>query len=160
MATKADFTPEEWQALIQAPLAIGTLITMASPAMGDAFKESMAVAKKLGEVASATGNTELMASISEEYKDRATAKAAQVKPDSHDPAAVKAQMLAIVAQAAAEIDAKASPEEAAQIKAWLYSVGQAAAEAAKEGDFMGIGGVKVSPEEEAALADIKATLEI
>ncbi len=82
MATKADFTPEEWQTLIQAPLAIGTLITMSSPAIGDAFKESMAVAKKLGEVASATGNTELMASISDEYKDRATAKAAQVKADS------------------------------------------------------------------------------
>jgi hypothetical protein len=160
MATKADFSQEEWQTLIQAPIAIGTLITLSSPALGDSLKESMAVAKKMAEAASATGNTELMNSLTEEYKDRASAKAAQIQPESRDPAAIKAQMIGIVERAAAEIDAKATPDEAAQLKAWLYSVGEAAAEAAKEGDFMGIGGEKVSKEEEAALAEIKAALNL
>ncbi|MEZ4611186.1 MAG: hypothetical protein R2838_13250 [Caldilineaceae bacterium] len=52
-------------------------------------------------------------------------------------------MLAVVQSAAAAIDAKAGPDEATKAKQWLYSLGEAAANAAKEGDFMGIGGQRV-----------------
>ncbi len=160
MATKADFTAEQWQSLVQAPMAIGALITMASPAMGDALKESMAVAKQIAEAAQASGNSELMTAMTNEFKDRASAKEAQVKPEGRDPAAIKAQMLGVVQNAAAAIDANASSEEAAQVKNWLYGLGEAAANAAKEGDFMGIGGEKVNADEEAALAELKGALGI
>ncbi len=160
MTTKADFTTEQWQSLIQAPMAIGALITLASPAIGDALKESMAVARKIAEAAQDSNKSELMGALAEEYKNRAGAKEVQVRPESRDPAAVKAQMLGIVQQAAGALDAQAAPEEAASVKQWLYSLGEAAANAAKEGDFMGIGGEKVSPEEKDALAELKSTLGI
>jgi len=160
MTTKADFSTEEWQSIVQAPMAIGGLVTLASPAIGDAMKESMSVAKKIAELAQNTGNEELLGALAEEFKSRATAKEAQLKMETRDPAAVKAQMLGVVQSAAAAIDAKATPEEATKAKQWLYSLGEAAANAAKEGDFMGIGGQKVSPEEEAVLAEIKTALGI
>ncbi len=47
MTTKADFTAEEWQQLLQAPMITGVMISMASPAVGDMVKESMAVAKTI-----------------------------------------------------------------------------------------------------------------
>ena len=160
MTTKADFTTDEWQSIVQAPMAIGGLVTLASPAIGDAMKESMSVAKKIAELAQNTGNEELLGALAEEFKSRATAKEAQLKLETRDPAAVKAQMLGVVQSAAAAIDAKAAPEEAAKAKQWLYSLGEAAANAAKEGDFMGIGGQRVSPEEEAVLGEIKTALGI
>ena len=160
MATKADFTQEQWQALVRAPMAIGTLVTLASPAMGDALKESMAVAKKLAEAAQAQGQSDLMNAMAEEFKSREGMKEAQIKPDSRDPKAIEAQMLGVVEEAGAVIDAKASPEEAAELKNWLYSLGEAAANAAKEGDFMGFGGEKVNAAEKAALAQIKSALGI
>ena len=160
MTTKADFSTEEWQSIVQAPMAIGGLVTLASPAIGDAMKESMSVAKKLAEMAQNTGNEELLGALAAEFKSRDTAKEAQLKLETRDPAAVKAQMLGVVQSAAAAIDAKAAPDEATKAKQWLYSLGEAAANAAKEGDFMGIGGQRVSPEEEAVLGEIKTALGI
>jgi hypothetical protein len=158
MATKADFTPEEWQSILQAPMAIGALITLSSPAMGDAIKESMAVASAIAKAAQDADGNALVAALAAEYTDRATAKAAQPDLTSRDPAEVKAQLLGVVTAAGAALGSKAGADDVAQVKAWLYSLGEAAANAAKEGDFMGIGGQRVSPEEEAALAEIKGAL--
>jgi hypothetical protein len=58
------------------------------------------------------------------------------------------------------IDAKCSVEEAAGFKKWLMGVGQATAEAGKEGGFLGIGAVRVSDKEEAALDEIAGALGI
>ncbi|MEZ4582017.1 MAG: hypothetical protein R3A10_10330 [Caldilineaceae bacterium] len=68
MTTKADFSTEEWQSIVQAPMAIGGLVTLASPAIGDAMKESMSVAKKLAEMAQNTGNEELLGALAAEFK--------------------------------------------------------------------------------------------
>ncbi|MCB0044768.1 MAG: hypothetical protein KDD92_05010 [Caldilineaceae bacterium] len=158
MTTKADFSAEQWQALMQAPMAVGTLVTLSSPAIGDALKESVAVAQAIAKAAQSSGNSELMNAMASEFTNRASAKEAQIKPEGRDPEAIKSQMLGIVRNAAEVIDSKASPEEAAELKQWLYGLGEAAANAAKEGDFLGIGGQKVNADEEAALAEIKQAL--
>lgn len=54
-------------------------------------------------------------------------------------------MLDFYYQAAEFLDEKATPEEAAEIKAWLYDVSVKTANAAKEGEFLGFGGKKSSP---------------
>ena len=59
----------------------------------------------------------------------------------------------------AMLDEKAG-DEAAPVKSWLYSVAVATAEAAKEGDFLGFGGVKVNEAETAALAELAAILQV
>jgi hypothetical protein len=53
---------------------------------------------------------------------------------------------------------KAEPNEAAEYREWVMSVAQATAEAAKEGGFLGIGGVRVSPDEQRTLDEIAAAL--
>jgi hypothetical protein len=55
------------------------------------------------------------------------------------------------------LDAKA-PDDAAPFKAWLQNVAQKAAEAGKEGGFLGFGGVAVSEAEKATLVEISAAL--
>jgi hypothetical protein len=51
-----------------------------------------------------------------------------------------------------------APGEAEGVKRWLLGTAQQAAEAAREGGFLGIGGVKVSDAEKAALAEVAQVL--
>jgi hypothetical protein len=54
--------------------------------------------------------------------------------------------------------AKATPEEAAAFRAWLKKAAQDAANAAKEGGFMGIGAERVSSGEQQMLDEIDKVL--
>jgi hypothetical protein len=59
--------------------------------------------------------------------------------------------------AAALVDRKATGDSAG-FKVWLRDVASRVANASREGGFLGIGGTRVSGEEEAALRDIAAAL--
>jgi hypothetical protein len=48
MATKADFTPDEWKSLLQSPLLVGVAVSAAEPnGLFGMLKESMASARAL-----------------------------------------------------------------------------------------------------------------
>ncbi len=167
MTTKTDFTPEAWQAILAAPGAIGTLVMNASFGLGDMIKEASALSKQIDALVQQPGDLPLLVALAADYKQQQEAEKAQATkpatpatpaPEKQDPAAQKAQLLAGVQAAVAAVDATATPEEAAQLKQWLYGVGDAVAKAAKEGDFFGIGGKQVSDAEAAVLAEIKTAL--
>jgi len=63
-----------------------------------------------------------------------------------------------IAAVNAILDAKATPEEADAFRRWLLEVAQAAANAAKEGGFMGFGAVRVSEGEQKMLDQLRSTL--
>ncbi len=63
----------------------------------------------------------------------------------------------LIADATAAVKQR-SPGELEAFKATIRSIGQATAEAAKEGGFLGIGGTLVSDDEKAALAKIEAAM--
>ncbi len=158
-ATKNDFTPEEWQSVVGLPVAVSMVISLASPAMGDMFKESMALAKQVADIANNPNAAGLLAELAAEYKDQATLKQAQPELDKSSLEAARAKLLESVRAAVAILDAKGG-EEAGALKTWLYGVAVATAEAAKEGDFMGIGGVKVNEAEKAALQELATVLQV
>lgn len=167
MTTKTDFTPEAWQAILAAPGAIGTLVMSASFGLGDMIKEASALSKQIDALMQQPGDLPLLVALAADYKQKQEAEKAQAAkpatpatptPAKQDPAAQKAQQMASLQAAVAAVDATATPEEAAQLKQWLYSVGDAVAKAAKEGDFFGIGGKQVSDAEAAVLVEIKTAL--
>jgi hypothetical protein len=59
--------------------------------------------------------------------------------------------------AAAAVAAKA-PAEAQEFKMWLMSIARKAADAAKEGGFLGFGGTQVSEQEQRALSELGSAL--
>jgi hypothetical protein len=75
------------------------------------------------------------------------------------PAEIKAKCIETLRQVAGVIDAKA-PADATAFKTWLRQISQHVAEAAKEGGFLGIGGVSVSEAEKATLAEISNALKL
>jgi hypothetical protein len=68
---------------------------------------------------------------------------------------LKNAVLERVKSAVALVAAKASPAEAEAYKQMLVSVAQQAADASKEGGFLGFGGVRVSDKEKAFIAEVK-----
>ena len=83
----------------------------------------------------------------------------QAKFASTAPADVKAKCIEILRQASELLDAKA-PGNSAAFRAWLARISREVAEAAKEGGFLGIGGVPVSEAERATLSEISSALRI
>jgi hypothetical protein len=75
------------------------------------------------------------------------------------PAEIKGKCVETLRQAAAIVDNKA-PGDAAAFKGWLRQISQHVAEAAKEGGFLGIGGVRVSEAEKATLAEISSVINL
>ena len=54
--------------------------------------------------------------------------------------------------------AKATPEEAGAFRRWLVAAAQAAADAAKEGGFLGFGAEQVSAGEQQMLEQVRAAV--
>lgn len=158
MTTKAAFSAEEWKDLTEAPLAMSLYIVLAAPSLFGSLGETFAATRQLVEGAqTATGN-ELLDAILAEFKELGTARAAQPDLEGRDPTAIKQQLHGLVSRAVSVLDQKATPAEATAIKQWLYGLAQKTADASKEGGFLGIGGVRVSEEEMAALRELAGLL--
>jgi hypothetical protein len=161
MVTKTDFTPEEWQQLLIAPQIASVVVMIASPSgpVG-AVKELVAASKQMAEaIQTATGNA-LIDAVAADLKQMVENKEKLAPPAmSKDPQEAKAQSLQACRDLAALVDQKA-PDEAQGFKQWVYKAAVRSAEASKEGGFLGIGGVRVSEAEAAALTEVAVALGI
>jgi hypothetical protein len=161
MTTKADYTAEEWNVIMQAPMAAAMVVMFASPSnpVGLA-QETFAVSKMLAENVGKQSGIGLIDAVADQIKDPEGRKAAQPSmPEAGaDPAALKGRALGTLRQLNDLLAAKAPAEEAASFRQWILSTAQRVAGAAKEGGFLGIGGTSISAEETAAIAEVAQTL--
>jgi len=68
------------------------------------------------------------------------------------------QMVEELSAVTAIVSSKATAEESAAFKQWLLATAQAAADAAKEGGFLGFGAVQVSEGEQNMLDQLRAAI--
>ncbi len=160
MTIKADYSKEEWLQLLQAPVNVGVLIITADIGVTSMVGEMKGMYKGMVEQPVDEGAQDLIAALLQEIKEKSENKEKLELPDTSgkDAEAVKDELMQSLTDAAALVDAKCSAEEAAGYKKWLMGVGQATAEAGKEGGFLGIGAVRVSDKEKAALEEISAAI--
>jgi hypothetical protein len=142
----------EWSRVQAAPAAALMMVATSdlSGPVGS-MKEVQAATKTLAAAAHKTEPTSLLAAAFGSGIDTDMLK--QVR----DLAPTKDKLLDIVKAGAASVASK-SPAEAAAYKATILAVAKAAAEASKEGGFLGIGGTLVSKDEQAALDRLSAAL--
>jgi hypothetical protein len=141
MTGKADFTPEEWELLREAPPAAGMMVLTAQG--GGTFRETWALAKTYAEARKLHGESELLDALVGE------------KPETtryHSAQELEEQGLARVRDAVALLEQKATPEEVEAYKRFVLNVAERVAEAHKEG------GEPVSDAERAARDKIAAAL--
>jgi len=158
MTTKADYTDEEWAVLRRAPQVAGFAVTLADPGGPiEITKETVAALKAVGKPA---GAQELLVAVSQDAMAQAQARHNVVKEIDLKPATAREQIVEELRRANEILATKATPEEAESFRAWLMEAAQDAAEAAKEGGFLGIGAVRVSEGEQAMLARLREILGI
>ena len=152
MTTKADFTDEEWARLERAPLVAGMAISLADPGGPiEAIKESMAAIKTVIEAAQSGGRGDLVDAVAKDVADKARQRHSPLgdfKPRGRDAGEQILDELRAVNELLTQ---KATPEEAAAFREWLQTAAKRAADAAKEGGFLGFNAKRVSEGEQQML---------
>jgi hypothetical protein len=160
MATRTDFSPEQWQALRNAPqlVALATAATGNSGLFGS-ISEGMAMASTIA--AAVRGDQPLLKEIF--GKDEISAAQDQIKgmlKSVTDRGAMNSflQKAATDATAAAlaALSAKGATADDAAFRTLLTGIGDKVANASTEGGFLGFGGERVSDGERQFLSQINA----
>jgi hypothetical protein len=162
MADKSNFTLEEWKLLLESVMMSGIAVTVAEPSgLWGLLEESFANGNALRQAKIDPRSSPLIKAVVADFEttegQRTARDGLKEKLASSKPAEVKAQCIETLRQARALVDSKA-PDDAAAFKGWLRETSQHAAEASKEGGFLGIGGVLVSDAEKATLTEISSAL--
>ena len=148
MATKADFNAEEWSTIVEAPLLAGARV--ASAGRGGVIRESLAVSRIYTDARQAHGESPFL--------DELVSSPPGIDPQRLAGGGADASRERL-REAVRLVSEKGSPEDLDAYRGFVLNVARAAAEAHKEGGFAGIGGKKVSDEEQAVLDEISAVLE-
>ena len=151
-ALRRSFSNAEWEKVRLAPLAAVYLVAVASPSglLGQT-KELSAAAESVSQAVKAGSPTSLIATAFGSSLDKAELDLLQKDAPS------KEHILGNLREGLALVSQK-SPADAAAFRNTVLDAAQKAAEASKEGGFLGIGGTLVSNEEQQALNEIKGAL--
>jgi hypothetical protein len=157
MTTKADFSEEEWVRVVRAPFVAGMAITLADPGGPiEAAKESMASVKA---ATNPPTREQLLSEIALDIQAQVQQHHNPVKgyrPTGTTPPGE--QVLQELSDVQAIVNEQATPEEAVAFGNWLVSTAEAAANAAKEGGFMGFRAELVSEREQDVIEKVRAAV--
>jgi len=155
MSTKADFSADEWDLLRSSPLMSSILVVAASPSGPVGLLQESTAASKMILQTATSAQTPLLKSLAQDLTEKMSIPK---PPTGATPGQVQAAATEILKRTSELLTAKATPEEASEVRQWLANVAKATAEATKEGGFLGFGGTLVTEEEKAALSTVNATL--
>jgi hypothetical protein len=145
MTGKADFTPEEWETVLQGPPTAGMIVVTAQ--RGGTFRETYSIAKAYVEARQNHGESELLDEI-------ASAKPEFDHTRYHSPEELKEHGLQHLRDAVGLLDRKATPEELDAYKGFVLSLADRVANAHREGGS----DEAVSEAERAAIGEITAAV--
>ena len=143
MTTKADFSPEEWELVLEGPTHAG--LTVSAAERGGTFREAISMAKAYAEARKQAGESELLDEI-------VSAKPKVEKTRHANFEELKRYALERIGQAVALLEQKATPEEVADYRGFVVAVAERTAGAKEEGE------TPVSTAEQAAIDEIRSTL--
>ena len=160
MANKNDFTPEECTKVLESIIAAGIAVSAVHPSgWWGTLKEAAAGLPALAAVKRDPNSNELIKAAVADFERSKDGNILAMRERFAQAAPTESvqRSLASLREVTAIIDTKA-PDEAAAFKTWLREISQKVAEAAVEGSFFGLGGVRVSDAETATLRDISKAL--
>ncbi len=169
-AMREKFDDDEWFLLSSTPSMIGAAMSTAAPsgiigtikeisasmrsvvAGKSDFPDNVLIQALLEKADNWDEARERMQDYRERARERINAEAVKSRED------IRALVLEDCRSAAALVTERCTAREAEEYKLWSVNVANGVAEAAKEGSFLGFGGVQVSEEERQLIADIEAAL--
>jgi hypothetical protein len=159
MTGKDAFTEEEWTRLERAPFVAGLAITLADPGGPiEAVKESMAALKTVQGAAQAGDSGNLVHEVAKSVVEKAQQRQNPLADFKPRGAMAGEEILSELRAANELVAEKATSEEATAYREWLKTAAQDAANAAKEGGFMGFKAERVSEGEQQMLDKLNEVL--
>jgi hypothetical protein len=140
---KADFTPEEWQVVLEGPPSAGMIVVTAQ--RGGTFRETIAIAKAYVEARKKHGQSQLLDEI-------VAAKPEIDHTRYHSFDELKDDGLRHLRDAVALLERKATAEELDDYRRFVLNLADEVANAHREG------GENVSPAERAAIEEVTASM--
>ena len=141
MTTKADFTEEEWDTILEGPPAAGLLVSLAE--RGGTFREAFSIAKAYSEARQQHGASELL--------DEIVSAKPEVDRSRHaSPEEMRSHSLEKIRKAVGTVEQKADSQEAADYRAFIVSLAERVA--AAKGDE------PASAPEQQAIEEIRTAL--
>ena len=153
MTSRQDFNDEEWARIRRAPLVAGVAISLADP--GGPIEVAKETVASLRSATLPPSQEELLAAVALDIQ--ALAQQRQNPLGDFKPRSGQ-QVLEELRAVNELVRAKATPQEAEAFRRWLVATAQAAADAAKEGGFLGFGAEQVSAGEKQMLGQVRAAL--
>lgn len=159
MVAKTDFTAEEWKRLRDTPHLVAAAVMLAGRnGLVGGFQEALAGGKQIYKI-SESGDPLFKALASPEEAKEAQAALREMvsfKEAAAAPGKLREAALRSIAESTQILESKGLSSQATALRRWCEDIAEAVAKAAKEGGFLGFGGVEVSDEERKLLADLRA----
>ena len=143
MTTKADFTAEEWDVVLEAPPSAGLIVVTAQ--RGGTLRETVAMAKAYNEARRSHGASELLDEI-------VAAKPERDHTRYHSVDELKQHGLQHLRDAVSVLEQKATPQEVDDYRRFVVTLANKVANAHREH------GQAVSDAEQSALEEISSSL--
>lgn len=156
MTTQADYTPEEWRAISEAPVSVALLIVTSDISGPIGLTQELVAMGKSAVESGQRSSSALLQSIAASLASKDRAKPERPKV-SGKPEEVAQALIATITADVAIVEQK-SPAEVEAYKSWLMAIAVQVANASKEGGFLGFGGTRVSGGEMAAMERLATTL--
>lgn len=156
MSSKTDYTDVEWERLQRAPLVAGMAISLSDPGGPiEALKESKATVKTILEAGNGGSHGPLAEEVAGSVIAKITAEHKTPMGDFKPSGALAGtEILGELQAVNALLTEKATAEEAAGFRDFIVEAAQRAANAAKEGGFLGFHAERVSEGETEMLAKV------
>ena len=161
MTSKSDFSKEEWNVLLEAPLFAGIAVMAADMNITGLLREGEAMVKAVDNLALADTTSPFLRALIIEIRDSfESAVQIPAEIDTVDPDAQRKSELDALQEVGDLASSRMEPVEAVEFKTWLVGIASQVAAAAREGSFWGIGGELVSSDERTALLKIRESLNL
>ncbi|WP_426563789.1 hypothetical protein ACPPVT_21115 [Angustibacter sp. McL0619] len=159
MTTRTDFTDDEWNRIRRAPFVAGMAISLADP--GGPIEMSKETIATIKSATNPPSREQLIAEVALDVQAMSQQHQNPLSDFKLNKGSSPGEQVLTELKAASElVSAKATAPESAAFNQWLLATAQAAAEAAKDGGFMGFGAKQVSDGEQAMLDQVRSTLGI
>ena len=146
MAGEADFTPHEWLTMRRAAIAAGVVVAQSEGGGRDMVTEIFAVQQHVH--AARRSPNQLVRELAS-ARQFGTGMRPGMRRADYEEAALES------IRTATEIVARRSPADLAAFRAFVVELAEVAANANEEGGFAGVGGVRVTDAEAAAIARVR-----
>jgi plasmid stabilization system protein ParE len=159
--TQSAWTPEDEKLLIRTVIMSGIVVALSKTDNKRKTEDELAsIEKNFVDIARKSSNPMLSSLGSNHGAQDVRTIAAQLTENPSNLRLLDVRPFAMrrCDELAEALATRATPEQAAEVKQAIINVCQGVAEESKSDSFMGMGGVRVSPEESAMIAEVRRAL--